>query len=96
MVQTSLPRLTPANNVKELTSEPSFKKFEPFADYGRIFTAAGVLREFLCGMAYCPSDVPSINEDLETVMRTEMNKRKLGCPQLEKTLHLAASLIEVC
>lgn len=28
-------------------------------------------------------------------MRAEMHSRNLACPQLEKTLHLAASLIEV-
>jgi hypothetical protein len=46
-------------------------------------------------MTFYPPNITSTNKDLEAKMRTEMNERNIGCPQLEKTLHLAASLIEV-
>ncbi|KAF9465961.1 isoprenoid synthase domain-containing protein [Collybia nuda] len=55
----------------------------------------GILRRFLQGMAYCPSNISGTNEELEKIMRAEMNNRNICCPQLEKTLHLAASLIEL-
>jgi len=36
-----------------------------------------------------------LNEELESAMRAEMKARNIVSPRLEKTVHLAASLIEV-
>jgi hypothetical protein len=57
---------------------------------------ASILKRFLHGMGYYPPNISGTNERLEAAMRTEMQERKIQCPQLEKTLHLAANLIEVC
>lgn len=46
-------------------------------------------------MKYHTPNLSSTNEALEAVMRAEMYTHKMECPQLERTLHLAASLIEV-
>jgi hypothetical protein len=40
-------------------------------------------------------DISLTNEKLEAAMYAEMYERKIQCPQLQKTIHLAASLIEV-
>ena len=40
-------------------------------------------------------DLDLTNQELEDFMLSEMKSRNLGCKQLEGTLHLAASLIEV-
>ncbi|KAF8236370.1 hypothetical protein L208DRAFT_1390833, partial [Tricholoma matsutake] len=54
-----------------------------------------VLKRFLHGMGYYAPDISGTNEKLEAAMRNVMLERKIKCPQLEKTLHLAANLIEV-
>lgn len=54
-----------------------------------------VLKDFLHTMAYEPPDLSMTNETLENAMRDEMVTRNLQCPQLERTLHLAAGLTEV-
>jgi hypothetical protein len=46
-------------------------------------------------MAYSTPNIQGTNEQLEAAMRAEMDARSLRCDQLEKTVHLAASLIEV-
>jgi hypothetical protein len=46
-------------------------------------------------MGYYTPNISGTNEKLEPAMRTEMLERKIQCPQLERTLHLAANLIEV-
>jgi hypothetical protein len=46
-------------------------------------------------MGYYTPNIPGTNEKLETAMRAEMVEREIQCPQLERTLHLAANLIEV-
>jgi len=56
---------------------------------------ASVLKRFLHGMGYYAPNIPGTNEKLEAVMRAEMHKHNIQCPQLERTLHLAANLVEV-
>ncbi|RDB25838.1 Trichodiene synthase [Hypsizygus marmoreus] len=55
-----------------------------------------ILREFLTGTSLRETSMPvdGVNEELEMAMRAEMNARNLSA-QLERTLHLAASLIEL-
>ncbi|KAF8586479.1 terpenoid synthase [Ramaria rubella] len=53
------------------------------------------MKSFLAGMGYSPLNINLTNEKLEEAMREEMDARDIRCEQLEKTLHLAASLIEV-
>jgi hypothetical protein len=55
-----------------------------------------ILGTFLRKMGYSTPDIDSTNEKLEMAMSVEMNIRNICCPQLEKTLHLAASSAEVC
>ncbi|KAF8220530.1 terpenoid synthase [Tricholoma matsutake] len=54
-----------------------------------------ILKRFLHGMGYYAPDISGTNEKLEAAMRNVMLERKIKCPQLEKTLHLAANLIEL-
>lgn len=61
-----------------------------------LFVAAAVIKVFLDGMAYSQPNLPNTNNKIEEIMRAEMNARNIGCPQLEKILHLSASLSEVC
>jgi hypothetical protein len=56
---------------------------------------ASVLKRFLHGMGYYTPNISGTNEKLEAAMRKEMLDRNIQCPQLERTLHLAANLIEV-
>ena len=56
---------------------------------------ASVLKRFLHGMGYYTPNISGTNEKLEAAMRKEMHERKIQCPQLERTLSLAANLIEV-
>ena len=46
-------------------------------------------------MGYQTLDISLTNERLEAAMYAEMYERQIQCHQLQKTLHLAASLIEV-
>jgi len=46
-------------------------------------------------MGYYPLNISVTNEKLEAVMRAEMYKHKIQCPQLERTLHMCGSFAEV-
>lgn len=46
-------------------------------------------------MALGPLEIQATNQQLEDAMRAEMESKNLACDKLERTLHLAASLIEV-
>ena len=46
-------------------------------------------------MGHYTPNVSFTNKKLEAAMHAEMYERNIQCPQLQKTLHLAASLIEV-
>ncbi|KAF8236723.1 terpenoid synthase [Tricholoma matsutake] len=46
-------------------------------------------------MGHYAPNISFTNQKLEEAMRAEMHERRIECPQLVKTLHLAASLIEV-
>lgn len=54
-----------------------------------------ILKDFLREMGPPQPDIPSTNEALEALMRREMNKRNIACPELENILHASASLSEV-
>lgn len=54
-----------------------------------------VVKNFLNNLAIEPPGFPMTNQALEEAMRMEMVTRNLQCPQLERTLHPAASLVEV-
>ena len=54
-----------------------------------------VLKYFLYGMGHKKLDFSLTNEKLEAAMYAEMYERRIQCPELQKTIHLAASLIEV-
>jgi hypothetical protein len=53
------------------------------------------MQSFLSDLQYTPLAIDPTNVELEAFMRSEMESRNLQCIQLERTLHLAASLIEV-
>jgi hypothetical protein len=53
------------------------------------------IQHFLHGMGHKKLDISLTNEKLEAAMFAEMYQRKIQCRQLQGTLHLAASLIEV-
>jgi hypothetical protein len=57
---------------------------------------ASILKRFLHGTGHYTPNFSSTNKKLEAAMHAEMHERKIQCPQLERTLHLAANLIEVC
>jgi hypothetical protein len=67
--------------------------FIPISDEENKFS---IYRDFLANIRYQKPNLSSTNEALEAAMRDEMYTRKMECPQLKRTLHLAASLIEVC
>ena len=46
-------------------------------------------------MGHGAMEIKATNKELEDFMRAEMNSKNIACDQLERTLHLAASLIEV-
>jgi hypothetical protein len=50
---------------------------------------------FLYGMGHKKLDISLTNERLEAAMYAKMYERKIQCHQLQQTLHLGASLIEV-
>jgi hypothetical protein len=56
---------------------------------------APILKRFMYGIEYHPPSISGTNEKLETAMRSEMHEREIQCAQLERTLHLAASFVEV-
>jgi hypothetical protein len=57
---------------------------------------ASIVKRLLHGMRFYTPNICPTNEALEAAMRAEMQERNIRCPQLEKTLHLAASFIELC
>jgi hypothetical protein len=59
------------------------------------YDEASILKHFLHGMGYYAPNISGTNIKLEAVMRSEMHERNIQCPQLERTLHLAANLIEL-
>ena len=54
-----------------------------------------ILNAFLSDIEHAPIHINATNKELEGFMRSEMETRGFACLQLERTLHLAASLIEV-
>ena len=56
---------------------------------------ATILKAFLADMTHGPMEIEFANKQLEDSMRAEMELGNFACDQLENTLHLAASLIEV-
>ena len=54
-----------------------------------------IIKEMISEMELGPMEINATNKQLEDSMRTEMESRNLVCDQLERTLHLAASLVEV-
>lgn len=54
-----------------------------------------IIKSFLSDMKLDSFDLDLTNQELEEFMLSEMKSKNLGCKQLEGTLHLAASLIEV-
>jgi hypothetical protein len=56
---------------------------------------AKIVKRFLHGTGHYTPTFSSTNEKLEAAMRSVMLERNIQCAQLERTLHLAASLIEV-
>ncbi|KNZ81002.1 Trichodiene synthase [Termitomyces sp. J132] len=62
----------------------------------RIHDVARIVQEFLITHSYMDHlKMNVINEELEYAMRVELEMRKIISVQLDKTLHLAASLIEL-
>lgn len=55
-----------------------------------------LLKDFLVDMAYTPLEINPVNQELEDFLVRTMDSRNIRCQQLEKTVHLAASFIEVC
>jgi hypothetical protein len=53
------------------------------------------IQYFLYGIGGKKLNISLRNEKLEAAMYAEMYEHKIQCQQLQKTLHLAASLIEV-
>jgi hypothetical protein len=56
---------------------------------------ASIVKRFLHGTGHFTPNFSSTNKELEAAMNAVMHERNIQCPQLERTLHLAASLIEV-
>lgn len=56
---------------------------------------ASILKAFLSEMGHGAMEIKATNKELEDFMRAEMNSKNIACDQLERTLHLAASLIEL-
>jgi Trichodiene synthase (TRI5) len=54
-----------------------------------------IIKAFLSDLAVGPLEISLTNKELEDFMRAEMESKNLACEQLERTLHLAACLIEV-
>ncbi|KAF8511707.1 isoprenoid synthase domain-containing protein [Gautieria morchelliformis] len=55
---------------------------------------SSILRGFLNDMAHNKLEMNATNQQLEDAMRADMEAGNFACDQLERTLHLAASLIE--
>ena len=66
-----------------------------FPSHVALHLDVNVLKCFLYGMGHKKLDISLTNKKLEAAMYAEMYERKIQCPQLQKTIHLAASLIEV-
>ncbi|KAF8523967.1 isoprenoid synthase domain-containing protein [Hysterangium stoloniferum] len=54
-----------------------------------------ILQSFLSNLKYTPLDINPTNVELEAMMRSEMELRNIQCIQLGRTLHLAASFVEL-
>jgi len=53
------------------------------------------MHKFLANMNYSPPDTNPLNEELEAFMVKVMDSRNIRCKQLERTVHMAASFIEL-
>jgi len=63
----------------------------------RIFEAeTRLIRKFITDMNYAPLNINAHNKELEAFMVEVMDSRNIRCKQLERTVHLAASFIELC
>ena len=60
-----------------------------------IAAEASILKAFMSDMKHGPFEIEFTNKQLEDYMRAEMELGNFACDQLENTLHLAASLMEV-
>ena len=56
---------------------------------------ASIVKRFLHGTGHYTPNFSSTNKELEAAMHTIMHERNIQCHQLERTLHLSASLVEV-
>ena len=83
------------SSVQPIKSMPFTLFFSAYHIEVCIDDEASVLKRFLHGMGYYTPNISGTNEKLEAAMRKEMHERKIQCPQLERTLGLAANLIEV-
>ncbi|KAF8523921.1 isoprenoid synthase domain-containing protein [Hysterangium stoloniferum] len=54
-----------------------------------------ILERFLFKLNYTPLEIDPTNVELEAFMRYEVESRNIQCSQFERTLHLAASLVEL-
>lgn len=59
-------------------------------------TERSIYQDFLGKMEYHKPELSDADQSLEDALRSEMHTRKMQCPQLERTVHLAARLVEVC
>lgn len=81
-------------DAKGPTSESSCRPTLPSPHDGHS-AVVEILTDFLREMGPFQSDTPITNEAIEALMRREMNKRNIACPELENILHASASLSEV-
>jgi hypothetical protein len=54
-----------------------------------------ILKAFVAAMGYNPTDKVAANQELEDVMRAEMESGNFVCHRLEKLLRLASNMAEV-
>ena len=66
---------------------------ELYTDSNEAFVLA---KQFVHDMGCNTLDISFTNEKLEAAMQAEIDERKIKCPHLQRTLHIASSLIEVC
>ena len=66
---------------------------ELYTDSNEAFVLA---KQFVHDMGCNTLDISFTNEKLEAAMQAEIDERNIQCPHLQRTLHVASSLIEVC
>ena len=99
----SLPEPVPLSSAqgKQNPSQCAFIHFafhflsdmELYTDSKEAFVLA---KQFVHDMGCNTLDISFTNERLEAAMRADIDERNIQCPHLQRTLHVAASLIEVC